>query len=238
MRPSHTAADHVDNLRLGVYPAIVTPVHDAESEVGRIKVRLPWDQTGETEAIDWAQVVTPMGGAKMGFYAIPEKESQVLVMFINGDIHFPVVLGGLWGQKTPDPEKNDDNKNNFRGYRSRSGHRLVFDDSEKVKVVLTDKSNQLSVVVGSFESAGEGANRIAISKPSKAEKKSGVAFTSLNGNLNISCKQLSVEAGEDVRITASKSAMVTGNTFSAEGKTISAIGTMAVAKGAMVMCGK
>ena len=54
----------------------------------------------------------------------------------------PVILGGVWSKPDFSPEPNEDGKNNFRGYRSRSGHRLILDDTDKTKVVFADKTTQ------------------------------------------------------------------------------------------------
>ena len=52
------------------------------------------------------------------------------------------MLGGVWSTPDFSPEPNEDGKNNFRGYRSRSGHRLILDDSGKIKVVFADKTGE------------------------------------------------------------------------------------------------
>jgi len=36
-----------------------------------------------------------------------------------------------------------DGKNEFRGYKSRSGHRFLLDDSAKKKITLADKTDML-----------------------------------------------------------------------------------------------
>lgn len=108
--------------------AIVTNNHDPE-KIGRIKVKYPW--SGESDESFWARVSTPMAGDEQGFYFIPEVEQEVLVIFINGDINYPIIIGSLWSQGSLPPESNDDGKNNIRKIRSRSGHEIVFDDNDE-----------------------------------------------------------------------------------------------------------
>ena len=114
---------------------------------------------GDTEDFvsSWARVITNMGGKGRGFYCLPEVGDEVLVSFIHGDVRLPVVLGAMWNKedkmpvgdntsankKVKDPLGNDvgvhaaavDNKaaggkNNARFFLSRSGHMMIFDDTD------------------------------------------------------------------------------------------------------------
>jgi uncharacterized protein involved in type VI secretion and phage assembly len=63
----------------------------------------------------------------------------VLVLFDHGDMRFPYVIGAVWNGKDAMPnERGSDSDNAVRIIKSRSGHRIVLDDtsgSEKVTVV-------------------------------------------------------------------------------------------------------
>jgi hypothetical protein len=122
-------------------------------------------------------------------------------MFIQGDASQPVILGGVWSTADNSPEPNDDGKNNFRGYRSRSGHRMILDDSGKSKVVLADKSGNCMVGMGNFDKDGSGPNTCAVWTPPGAAK-TGVAIASMQGTFEISCPngKLSVTAKQDIKI--------------------------------------
>ena len=113
----------------------------------------------------WAQLLTPMEGKKFGWYTLPDIDDVVVVMFIAGDISQPVIIGGVWSKPDSSPEPNEDGKNNFRGYRSRSGHRLILDDSEKTKVVFADKTTKNMIGIGEFAKDGAGPNVCAVYKP-------------------------------------------------------------------------
>ncbi|MEO8845205.1 MAG: phage baseplate assembly protein V [Kofleriaceae bacterium] len=163
--------------------------------LSRIKVRLPWLDSGDTDQTHWAQLQSPMEGNKFGWYALPDIEDQVVVMFVAGDSSQPVVLGGTWSTADPSPEPNEDGKNNFRGYRSRAGHRMILDDSDKTKVVIADKTAKNMIGIGNFAKAGAGPNVCAVYKPPMSGD-TGVSISSMEGTLEITCKQgkLSIEA--------------------------------------------
>jgi uncharacterized protein involved in type VI secretion and phage assembly len=202
LRAGGPKQDSLDHLQFGLQYGIVTQNKDPE-KMNRIKVRLPWLDQGETDQSHWAQYVTPMEGKKYGWYALPDIDDVVVVMFIGGDISQPVILGGVWSTKDNSPEPNEDGKNNFRGYRSRSGHRLILDDTAKTKVVLADKTGKNMVGVGNFEKDGAGPNVCAVYIPPMAGTV-GVSFSSMEGTLEITCKDgaLKVEAGENIKINA------------------------------------
>ena len=139
MRAGGPAKDSLGNLYFGVHYGVVVQNKDPDN-LDRIKVRFPWIDKGDQDQSHWAQLLTPMEGNKFGWYTLPDIDDVVAVMFVAGEMSQPVVLGGIWSKVDVSPEPNEDGKNNFRGYRSRSGHRLILDDTAKTKVVLADKA--------------------------------------------------------------------------------------------------
>jgi uncharacterized protein involved in type VI secretion and phage assembly len=121
---------------VGVYPALVTDVQDPDGQ-GRVKVSLPFVNEAEgPAAAAWARLATFMAGAERGSWFIPEVNDEVLVAFLAGDPRHPVVIGALWNGVDAPPETMDPD-NNLRSITSRSGHRLLFDDTAVAeKVVL------------------------------------------------------------------------------------------------------
>jgi uncharacterized protein involved in type VI secretion and phage assembly len=203
VRPGGPRADSLDLVQYGLHYAIVCQNEDSEQQLNRIKVRLPWLDRGDTDQTHWAQYATVMGGAGMGWYSLPDVDDVVVVLFIGGDVNQPVIIGGVWSKPDHSPEPNEDGKNNFRGYRSRSGHRLIFDDSDKVKLVVADKTTKNMLGIGEFDKAGSGPNICAIYKPPMAGD-TGVALSSMEGTMEITCKdgKLTVEAQQNIKINA------------------------------------
>jgi len=119
----------IDGVTLGVVSDIDDPMH-----LGRVKVRLPW--LSEQVETGWAQVATPWAGSRRGTYFVPEVDDAVVVAFRHGDVRYPFVLGYVWSSNAVPPET--DPRLERRGLTSKSGHKLVFDDSpgrEQVSVV-------------------------------------------------------------------------------------------------------
>jgi uncharacterized protein involved in type VI secretion and phage assembly len=192
----------LDLPQYGLHYGIVCQNKDPDN-LDRIKIRLPWLDHGDTDQTHWAQLVTPMEGKKFGWYVLPDVDDVVVVMFIGGDTSQPVILGGVWSTTDFSPEPNEDGKNNFRGYRSRSGHRMILDDSSKTKVVFADKTTKNMVGIGNFAKDGAGPNVCAVYKPPMSGDV-GVAFSSMEGTMELTCKDgaLKVEAGDNIKISA------------------------------------
>jgi uncharacterized protein involved in type VI secretion and phage assembly len=194
--------DSLDHLQYGVHYGIVCQNKDPEN-LNRVKIRLPWLDEGDTDQLHWAQLATPMEGAQWGWLTIPDIDDVVAVVFIAGDTSQPVVIGGVWSTPDNSPEPNSDGKNNFRGYRSRSGHRMILDDTAKTKVVFADKTLTLTVGIGNFAKDGEGPNVCAVFKPPMAGDV-GVSISSMEGNLEITCKDgtFKIDAGDSLKMNA------------------------------------
>src|SRR5678816_1422814 len=137
----------------GVQRAIVVDNKDGEGNPGyRVKVKFPW--LNEQETSFWARVAVPMGGPGRGTYVLPEIDDQVLVVFEHGDINRPLVIGGLWSKKQEPVEVNQSGKNNTKLIKSRSGHRIIFDDKEGAeKITIVDKTHKNKIVLDSVKKA-------------------------------------------------------------------------------------
>ncbi len=135
-----------------VVVGIVTNNGDPDG-LGRVKVKFP-TLPGNEES-NWARLVTPMAGAGRGFEFIPEVNDEVLVTFEHGDTSRPFVLGALWNGKDNPPEKSDQiisstGKVEKRIIRSRSGHTIMFDDSDNgSKISIIDKTEKNLIEIDS-----------------------------------------------------------------------------------------
>ncbi|CAN5466051.1 hypothetical protein BH11MYX1_BH11MYX1_53030 [soil metagenome] len=202
MRAGGPRQDSLDNTRYGVQYGVVVQNKDPEG-LNRIKVKLPWLDSGDVDQTHWAQLLTPMEGNKFGWLTLPDIDDAVVVMFVAGDSSQPVILGGVWSNKDTSPEPNEDGKNNFRGYRSRAGHRLILDDSDKTKVILTDKTAKNVIGIGNFATAGAGPNKCAVFKPPMSGD-TGVSISTMEGAMEIICREgkFSVTAEKAIKINA------------------------------------
>jgi len=188
----------MDAVQYGLHYAIVCQNKDPEN-LGRIKVRLPWLDAGDTDQTHWAQLLTPMEGKKFGWFVLPDIDDVVIVMFIGGDSSQPVIVGGVWSKPDFSPETNEDGANNFKGYRSRVGHRMVFDDTKSgTKVWFADKTTKLMVGMGKFAKDGAGPNICAVWKPPMSGEQ-GVSTSSMEGKMEITAKTKLTIKGENIK---------------------------------------
>ena len=183
---------------------IVTDNVDPE-ELGRIKVKFPC-LDGEPESY-WLRQVSPNGGAERGLYALPEVDDEVLVVFLQGSQDVGVIIGQFWnGVDKPPTECKDGlpgaskttisgaskssdtfgdgstnlDKNDRRFWKSRSGHLLVFDDTDgSESVQIWDKSHKLSLV---FDAAN-GLVTLANSDGDMHIRTAGDLYLEAGGNL-------------------------------------------------------
>ena len=216
----------LDAVQYGLHYGTVSQNKDPEN-LDRVKVQLPWLDAGDTDQTHWAQLLAPMAGKKYGWYTLPDIGDIVVVMFMAGDISQPVILGGIWSKVDTSPEPNEDGKNNFRGFRSRTGHRLVFDDSPGgTKVWFADKSTKLMVASGKFAKDGAGPNVCAVWKPPMSGE-GGISITSMEGKMEITAKTaltikaqnvkinakttIDIKAGSDIKMEGSSAAKLTSS---------------------------
>jgi uncharacterized protein involved in type VI secretion and phage assembly len=199
-------------------PVIGIVTHNKDPEkLGRVRVQIPCLPAvdDQKESTFWAWMVWPMAGANFGSYFLPEIDDQVLVVFQGGDIRFPFVVGGVWCKPDPPPEKNSDGKNHYRLIKSRSGHRLIFDDSNKGKVVLSDKDHKNYLAVGSLEKGeGDSPNAVAIKTPkaSGSDKKKGIVVTAADGKMDLMAASGKIKcSGMTVEITCRGESLVGAN---------------------------
>ncbi|HET9623728.1 MAG TPA: phage baseplate assembly protein V, partial [Kofleriaceae bacterium] len=136
----------------GAQLAIVVDNKDGGENPGyRIKVKLPW--LNDQESTFWARIAVPMAGAQRGTYVLPEIDDQVLVVFEHGDINRPIIIGAIWSNKHQPVETNQTGKNNTKLIKSRTGHRVVFDDKQGAeKISIVDKTKKNKIV---FDSANK-----------------------------------------------------------------------------------
>lgn len=173
---------------------------------GRIKVNIPeifTTGTGEEVMVGdastekransyYARLATLMAGGGRGSYFIPEIGDEVIIAFEQEDMSRPVILGVLWNSVDRPPEKMDaDGNNDIRALHTRSGHKLVFNDSkDKPSILIVDKTGENSIFIDSK------ANKMAI-------KVKGDLSIEVGGVIKITAgKNMTIESQADVEMKA------------------------------------
>jgi uncharacterized protein involved in type VI secretion and phage assembly len=84
--------------------ARVVSVKDPDG-LSRVQVRLlACDGPDGQDAPVWARVAAPFAGKDRGAFFIPDVDDEVLVVFVDADRRFPVVVGSLWNGHDTAPE--------------------------------------------------------------------------------------------------------------------------------------
>ena len=141
----------------GLVPAVVTNNNDPDKK-GRVKIAFPW--LAPNYESDWARVAQYGMGKKWGGLFLPEVGDEVLVGFEFGDVRRPYVLAGMINGKTEHDLLGDAIKTTpplsqvtKRGFVSRLGNRLVFEDEEqgpiaaKSSITIGDKDAKVQIVI-------------------------------------------------------------------------------------------
>mgnify|MGYP000010459779 CR=1 FL=1 len=137
-----------------VYEPVIGIVTDNKdpSKLGRVMVKIPI--LSDQDTTFWCPIVMLGAGKNRGWFFIPEKDDEVLMMFEHGDVNRPLVVGALWGGKDKPPDKNP-GPNPRRMIKSRQGSKLTFDD-ENEKLILEDGVQKGRITIDSK------ANKITI----------------------------------------------------------------------------
>jgi uncharacterized protein involved in type VI secretion and phage assembly len=200
----------------GVIPAVITNVSDRKN-LGRVKVRFAF--TGRVES-RWARVAAPWAGAKRGAYFVPEVDDEVLVAFRDGNVKDPYVLGFLWSDTSvPPPEPGP--KPRRSAVRSRTGHRVVFDEGDGQESVVIESAKGHRVVLSDHAKASDIELHVAGGRASvKLDADGGTATVTVNDSGTIS---LDAPRGK-VTINAASIELTATGTISLDGQTVSVTG--------------
>jgi Rhs element Vgr protein len=126
----------------GLQIGIVTALQDDPAGEDRIEVRLA--TVSETDGLVWARIAALDAGPERGAVFRPELGDEVVLGFLDDDPRHPIVLGALHssGRAAPIPGADD---NHWKGYVSRSGMKLVFDDDKPGVTVETPGGARLTL---------------------------------------------------------------------------------------------
>ena len=215
----------------GVYPAVVTDNNDPD-DTYRVKVKFPWLDDDFESA--WARIVAPDAGPDRGFYFLPEIDDEVLVAFEHGDIIHPYILGRLWNGQDAAPKPNSEVISgglvNERIIKSRSGHTILFDDtdgSEMIKIFSKSENDGHTITMNDNSSkiftleCASGA-KITIDGDSGKIDIEGNADISIKSKANINIEStgdMKLNAGKNLTMEAKLNASLKGLQLALEGKT-------------------
>jgi Rhs element Vgr protein len=187
----------VQGLQIG----IVTDLEDREGE-NRVKVKLPIISTQE-EGI-WMRIATLDAGNNRGTFFRPEIDDEVIVGFIFNDPNNAVILGMLNSSALP-AGLEASNDNHEKGYISREGIKMIFNDEKKSysletpggkKVVLDDDEGLVTVEDENGNKITMSSSSVTVESASALKLKAATNITLEAVNITLSpSSQFAVSAG-------------------------------------------
>ena len=175
---------------------------------GLVKVKL--SALGENVVTNWARVMAPGAGATRGSLMMPSIHDEVLVMFEDGDVRRPVVIGALWNGKDKQPVGTvEDGKVVSWVTKSNSGHTLTFndgqaDDKKSVIIALSDQTVKLNLGMDKVELFAKNDT------PLQLKSNQATITITAKGDIEIKGTNIKLTADKDVEITGAN-VKITGN---------------------------
>ena len=141
-KPAASLLPGVCGLQIG----LVTKIENDPEDQDRVLVRLPLVDK-EAEGV-WARVASQDAGSGgdggRGAYFRPEVDDEVVVGFLNDDPRNPIIIGMLNSSKKPAQIKAT-TENHEKGWITRSGMRMLFNDDQKSLTIQTPDGKKIFV---------------------------------------------------------------------------------------------
>lgn len=230
-----------DNRILGVI--VGTVVDNFANEMpGRVCVEIP-TRDEQANVLKWARVAMPSSGTGWGHYFLPEVGDQVLLVFEEGNIEKPYIIGCIPKDSNSFLKKSVSEKNEIKRIVTKHGSSIYFKDSadeggeegqkdvilihtpdkahrveldnEKKTITMSDKEGENAIVINSEK----GEISIKAAKKVKIQVGDEVEYTLIgsNGTTELKTKKFKVSDADSVEIGANKQFKVNAGTASLEG---------------------
>lgn len=229
--------DTGDNRIFGVVVGQVAKNYD-QNMPGRVCVTVPTRDKDANE-LKWARVVMPSGGSKWGHYFLPEVGDQVLLVFEQGNIEKPYVIGCIPKDRDEILKKTADEDNQYKKIVTKNGNTIYFEDNregegdkDKIKIVTArgthriELDNEKNVILISDKN---GKNHIQMKTESgdmeiTAEKKLTVKvgdnieliMNGSNGSVKLEATKLSVKTSGNINLKSDGNTELKAASLSAE----------------------
>ena len=201
----------------GVILAEVTNIKDPDN-LNRLKCK-PVTADKDVGETDWCFCMAPMGGQGYGQFFFPKVGDLVLLTYLGGDVHHPIVLGSYWANDIKAPYSIKDGVNEIRCIKTPAGIEIKLEDTEKKeKLTLTTPSGAMLQLDDENKSLAlqdkNGENKLTI----LWEK--GEITLAAKTKLTLSAGQTSLvlESEGKITATATKSAEISASAITMQGK--------------------
>jgi uncharacterized protein involved in type VI secretion and phage assembly len=125
--------------------ARVVSLDDPES-LNRVQVRLiSYSDIDGQDLPLWARVVAPFAGDDRGVFFMPDLDDEVLVVFLQGDTRYPLVLGGLWSGANAAPASIGAAGNIVKRIRSKNGIQITLEDQQGQETLTLETPGAVTI---------------------------------------------------------------------------------------------
>jgi uncharacterized protein involved in type VI secretion and phage assembly len=176
----------------GLFLAEVVSVADPDN-LARVQVRLHAAQGAtDQDAPLWARIVCPFAGDDRGAFWLPDPGDLVAVVFVQGDVRMPVVLGGLWhGAAAPPQAMDGGGQNHLKVLRSRNGVKVTLDDTPGLEQLVLETPGGCKLTLKD----GPGSCELVDSNGNSAKFESAGITITAAAKVTINAAQVAVSAG-------------------------------------------
>jgi len=127
--------------------ARVVSLSDPEG-LNRVQVRMiAYAEIADQDLPLWARVVAPFAGDDRGAFFMPDIDDEVLVVFLQGDPRYPLVLGGLWSGANAAPASIGAGGNIVKRIRSKNGIQITLEDRQGQETLTLETPGGQSVTL-------------------------------------------------------------------------------------------
>ncbi|MBE0662688.1 MAG: type VI secretion system tip protein VgrG [Bacteroidales bacterium] len=184
----------------------------------RIKVHLPI--LGSDQEGLWARIASLDAGNNRGSFFRPEIDDEVIVGFINDDPRDAIVLGMLNSSRKPAPLSGSDD-NHEKGFVTRSGIKMIFNDDEKSftletpggkKILVDDSGGEIQLQDENQNKIAMNSTGISIESIGKIELKAGQGLVLGAANLELKAQAgMTLEGGASTELKAGGVLIIQGS---------------------------
>lgn len=249
-----TKTETGDNRIMGVMVGTVVNNYDMNMP-GRVCVSIPV-RDKEANELKWARVAMPSSGMNWGHYFLPEVGDQVLLVFDQGNIEKPYVIGCVPKDMSIFLRKSVDMLNKNKRIVTKNGNSILFEDNvegegmtdrmviETAKSMHSIEMNNAKNMITIKDLAGAnqiemktGTGQMEIKAASKLTIKVGetieLTMNGMTGATTLKTNRFTMEANESVKLDANANMEVRGGTVAVNAASVAKINS----SGAVVVSG-
>jgi len=168
---------------------------------------------------DWMKLVNLYGGSEWGSYVVPEVGDEVLVVFEQGNINRPYVIGSIYKANDKLHKKSFNENNHIKKFKTRGGHEVTFYDEEDkgyidiktkkelnirvddnknvIKVTDKDGNNFIQIDVENSKITVEGKNKLLLNSNS-----SKIHIEGDSNNITAKSAAIKIEGSNSIKLKA------------------------------------